>query len=165
MQPSPTLAHVACRSAVPYSVTAPYLQSCAIAPSSLTPIWPKWLPLSYPFVAFQNHSSVWFLTFFATAKAPPSTPTNIDAVPQISEAVETFCSSMETGRRVLCSTSMRLTMFRSVPFGLGHYNQYGLPHCGTQARWVLRIRCCNTMSRRALREISRFQDICQLRSV
>ena len=37
-----------------------------------------------------------------TIKAPPSTPTDIDAVHQISEAVETLCSSMETGSRVMC---------------------------------------------------------------
>lgn len=102
---------------------------------------------------------------------------------QISEEIETTCSSLGTGRQVMCSRFLALkalanimqpftdtrnasgsvqritsllqrramdscsllhrqnptrgVRLRSAPFRLGHHDQYGPPHCGTQACWGL----------------------------
>jgi hypothetical protein len=87
-------------------------------PFSLTPIWQEWLEFLYPFVPCAIIIWVWFLLLFALlmgpamdlsiTNAPPSTPTNLDAIVQISEGVEILCSSMGTGRQVMGSTFMRL---------------------------------------------------------
>lgn len=70
------------RSCHPFHLTTSSLQSCARLETSCIPA----------------------MDFSITMKTPP-TPTSIDAVPQISEAVEGFCSSMENGRLVKCFRS------------------------------------------------------------
>ncbi len=127
---------------------------------------------------------------------------------QISKEIETTCSSLRTGKQMMCprflalktlvnilqpfidirntfvsvqrimfwlqwwvmnscsllhrQNSVRGFQLRSLTFKLRHHDQYSLSHCETQACWVLWTHCYNIMSQRALREISEFQNSCQL---